>query len=201
MNKYFDIIDYNLLSNSNTKNLENIFSELNISTVYVCKYISSSQDTDNFNIPSSNLINFKKMFLVKDISLLNKLKNKNVTVVCKADNISQLSKFLNNKSCKYVVDPIFDKLGFDEGSCNICLENSLKIIFNLNLFRTKSYKSIKQGLLIFKILQKHKIDFCFASFANKTNEIIDPNISKCFLENLNVNSSLLNKIFKDNYEI
>jgi hypothetical protein len=201
VDKYFDIVNYNLIKNNSLEELETLFSELNIFTVYVCKSILVLGDVNDFEIPKSKTINFKKIFLINNLSLLNKIKNNDVNLICKPNNLSELSKLLNNQKSKLIYSPIFNKLGFDEGCCNLCSQNSKQIIFDLNLFRNNTYKSIKQSLFIFNILQQHKVKFCFSSFANTKEELIDPNVSKYFLENFNIDSSLIDKVFRDNHEL
>ena len=201
MDKYFDIVNYNLIKNNSLEELETLFSELNIFTVYVCKSLLVLGDINDFEIPKSKTIKFKKIFLINNPSLLNKIKSNDINVICKPNNLSELSKLLNNQKSKLIYSPIFNKLGFDEGCCNLCSQNSKQIIFDLNLFRSNTYKSIKQSLFIFNILQQHKVKFCFSSFANTKEELIDPNVSKYFLENFNIDSSLIDKVFRDNHEL
>lgn len=197
--KYYDIVDVELFNNYDLNELKNIFNKLNINKIFITKLIKTKEDINNFkklnlSTKSSNLV-FEKIFLLEDLRFISFLKKENI-FVCPKD-INELNRSLKNKNIIGVYNPIFDKLCFDEGACNLCKINNIKIIVNLNSFKYNTYKTIKQYTFIFNILQMHKIDIMFGSFAKEIKELIDPKISRSFLKNFNFEEDILNKFYDE----
>jgi hypothetical protein len=199
MKKSFDIVFDNVLENNSQKELEEVFKKLDIKTVYVLKEINSKEDLkEDFLIFKSNKINFKKAYFLKNPSLYQYYKEKELVFV-ESGSLKNNFYISNNKKIKFLTNPLSEKLSFDEQNANSCYENKIKVVFNMNLLRDTSFKNnyLKQFNIIVNFLKIHKVDMVFATFSKNLDDLISNNVLKSLLLNFNLDENILNRFLSE----
>ncbi len=183
MKKHFDIVSEDLFVNNKVSELNKLFTELDINTVFIVRTIKCREDLiKNFNLPKlKSKVVYKKAYLFKEISLINNFKE-NELVLLEGGDAKRNTEVVNNKKTRILFNPIYDKLSFDEQNARVSKQNNIKITFNINQFRDRSkLKVIKQTIFIINILKQHKVDMLFCSMAKEVNQLIDPLVLESFL--------------------
>ncbi len=194
--KYFDFVMDDLIENTSIKELEHIFINLNIKTVYVLRELKKKEDYSiKFILPktSSNKIILKKAYLLKDPSLFHLYKEKEILFV-ESKSLKNNTFISTHKKIKFLKDPLSEKLSFDEQNARSCFQNKIKVVFDINLFRSNNNKSfLKQAIFIIPLLKKHKVDMIFSSFAKTKEDLVDFNIFSSFLKNFYLEEEIINR--------
>ena len=197
MNKYTDVICEEFLENTDISKLDSIFLNLGITTIYVVRYISKNYLSKDFIVPASKKINYKKIYLVNDINDFNKFKKDETDIVMMyGNNLSNISRILQNERVDILLNPISDRLSFDEGSANVAKFNKKIIAFDVNLWRKKTYSSLKQAMFIIPLLKKKKVEMMFISLAKKPSDLVDPRILKALLLEFKLDDDIIERFLE-----
>ncbi len=193
--KYIDFVSSELFKYPNiSKNLE----QLGIYTIYVIKEVKTKEDVD-YPLPSGK--QFRKALLFTDLNLLNTCKSiisKNTVILGQGKDILAISNILSTKIPIHLFDPIVQETSIDEGLARIAKQNNKLFFFNINQIRNNQNKSIKQMQFSIPILEKHKIEFKFISYAKTADELLDPVIIQEFLKNFNLEKPLIKRTLTEN---
>jgi len=192
--KYIDVVSSELFNHPNV--LETL-EQLNFEIVYVVKEIKTKEDAD-FVFPKSK--KYRPAFLFFDLSLYSVLKNKlpkGALILGQGKSLSSNTTILTNKSSIHLLNPISLETSFDEGLARIAKQNKKIILFNITDIWSNTHKTIKQMQFIIPILQKHKIEMRFITFAKKPANLIDPIVLQEFLKNFNLEKPLIKRILQE----
>lgn len=197
-----DFVFEEILETEDVLELEKTFICLGIKTIYFIREIKSKLDLKKEYIlpePSSKGLVFKKAYLFYDISLLSGFKDQeNSVLLAQGGDISQNSIILSkNRGFKILLNPLSTHLSFDTSSSNLCKENNIKIAFDLNYIKHNPYSSIKQMNFILRTLIKEKINIFIFSCARRKDQLIDPNITFCFLLNFGIPQETITRFLEE----
>ncbi len=194
--KYFDFVSEDLIKNHSFDFLEDVFLKLNISFVYVLKEIKKKEDLiDEITLPqNTSKLTFRKAYLLKDPGLFHFCKDKEMVLV-ESKSLKNNTYISTNKKIHFLKDPLSDKLCFDEQNARSCKQSNTKVVFDINLFRSKNhYQYLKQAVFIIMLLKRHNVDMFFCSFAKKEEDLIDvKSVLVNFLKNFNLDESTINR--------
>lgn len=199
-NETYDVVLEDLIENTSLEELEYIFKNLNVKNVFIAREIKNKEDFKNpFLLPKSKIISFKKVYLLKEPSLLHNYKEQEIVFV-ESLSLKNNSLISNNKKIGFLKDPISEKLSFDEQNARSCFENKIKVVFNINRFRNQEKNSsIKQATTIINLLKIHSVDMVFASFAKNKEDLVSIDLVLFnFLKNLNLEESTIKRFLSVN---
>jgi len=185
----FDIVSEEILKE---KNIEDIFVDLKLSVVHICKKIKKKEDL-NFELPRFKKTNVKVAYLLYDASLIGAIKDKDAIILLSGGDIKSNTSAINNKSGCSLYNPIGNELCFDEGLAEISKQNNKIIYFNINEIRTNQYKAIKQMNFIIPLLKSKKIEMRFVTMARKKCDLVDHQILESFLNNFSLEKETIKK--------
>jgi len=188
-----------LIENNSIEDLENIFSNLKIKTLYVFREIKKKEDfNQDFILPKSKL-SLKKAYLLKDPSLFHFYKGKEMIVV-ESGSLKNNTLISTNKKISFLKNPFSEKLSFDEQNARSCFQNKINVVFEINLLRgIKKNAYLKQFIFILNLLKIHSVDMVFVSFAKNIDDLVDPLVLFSFLKNFNLQEDTIYRMMSKKF--
>jgi len=193
--EYFDIIYEELLENNSFKKIEDTFLSLGYKHVFVVREINTQESlTSQFLLPKSKKLKFHKLFLFSDLKLLNKYKSLE-KIIYVGGNLKENTLAINNLKVNILLNPISEKLSFDEQSANMIKQQNKIVAFKTSLYTDRFVlRNLKQTQFIIDLLKIKQADFIFSSFARNYEELVDINILKSFLINFNLEEQFIDRL-------
>ena len=192
---YFDIVYEELLENNDFKKIEDTFIDLGYKHIFVVREVDSLESLiTSFSLPESRRLKFHKLFLFSDLKLLNKYRSLE-KVISVGGNLKENTLAINNSKVNILLNPVSEKLSFDEQNANIIKKQNKIVAFKTSLYTGKSaIRNLKQTQFIIGLLKIKQADFIFSSFARNCEELVDVNILKSFLINFNLEQQFIDSL-------